>query len=209
MRVEYLYSGSKWAILEELAKQPRSTSELAKTLNTSQANISQQLKHLELAGIITRKRTQRKNIHYTYEITATYLHLVTIGPGVAQQHTNKATNHEQLLATLYTHKHQIPLLSLVLTRAELFKQAQTIAVLNREQPELLVLAENVTAFRENASTTIHTLIGQQTIAIWSHTPEELAEGLHKQEPYYKDLLKDATIAYDPSGELRKQRGNNQ
>ncbi len=47
-----LFQGSKWELLQLIAEKPRDASELAKLKNTSLANITQQLKLLEAAGII-------------------------------------------------------------------------------------------------------------------------------------------------------------
>jgi len=57
MDIETLLTGSKWAIIELLAKTPSSPLELAKKLNTTIANISQQLRLLQAAGLIKKQRT--------------------------------------------------------------------------------------------------------------------------------------------------------
>ena len=57
MDIETLLTGSKWAIIELLAKTPSSPTELAKKLNTTIANTSQQLRLLQAAGLIKKKRT--------------------------------------------------------------------------------------------------------------------------------------------------------
>lgn len=209
MRVEYLYSGSKWEILQELANKPQSTSELAKALNTSQANISQQLKHLELAGIIERKRASRKNIHYTYHITGYYTHTVHIGPGIANQKTRTKQQYEQLVATLYTHKHATALLTLILGKPELFSYANTIAILDRDKPEILVTADNIEPFRQNASIELQTLQGNIQVAVWSHTNQEIEQGIQRADEYFIKLAQEYLIAYDPDGELYtyKQQAN--
>lgn len=56
MDVETLLTGIKWEIIETIAKQPSSPTELAKKLNTSVANISQQLRLLQTAGLINKKK---------------------------------------------------------------------------------------------------------------------------------------------------------
>lgn len=201
MRVNYLFSGSKWAILESLAKQAQSTSELAKELKTSQANISQQLKQLELAGLIKRRRAQQSNKHYLYSIDKPYTHVVHVGPGIAQQQTRTASPYQNLLSALYTHKHASALITAIFGNPDLFSHANAIGILRRKQPEILVLAENVDSFRENASQTITTIDGKQQIAIWSHTPKELMQGIANKEEYYLSLLEETNIAYDPEGEL--------
>ena len=57
MDVATLLTGTKWNIIELLAKKAFSPSDLALKLNTTIANISQQLRLLETAGFVTKKRT--------------------------------------------------------------------------------------------------------------------------------------------------------
>ena len=57
MEYETLLTGTKWNILELLAKQDTSPQELANNINTTIANISQQLRLLETAGFVNKKRT--------------------------------------------------------------------------------------------------------------------------------------------------------
>ena len=56
MDPETLLTGTKWEIIEEISKKPASPSELAKKLNTTIANISQQLRLLQTAGLTKRKK---------------------------------------------------------------------------------------------------------------------------------------------------------
>lgn len=57
MELETLLTGTKWEIIEILADKPSSPLDLAKSLNTSIANISQQLRLLQTAGLIKKQRT--------------------------------------------------------------------------------------------------------------------------------------------------------
>ena len=57
MDAETLLTGTKWNILKLLAKKNTSPQEIANNLNTTIANISQQLRLLETAGFVTKKRT--------------------------------------------------------------------------------------------------------------------------------------------------------
>lgn len=60
MELEGLFTSSKWMILEEISRESQSPLQLAEKLNTSIANISQQLRLLEVAGIVTRKRLPQR-----------------------------------------------------------------------------------------------------------------------------------------------------
>jgi DNA-binding transcriptional regulator GbsR (MarR family) len=57
MDLETLLTGTKWEIIELLSKESLSPLELARRLNTTIANISQQLRLLQTADLIKKKRT--------------------------------------------------------------------------------------------------------------------------------------------------------
>jgi predicted transcriptional regulator len=61
MDQETLFTGSKWDILKILAHTPKSPLELAKTAKTSIANVSQQLRLLEMAGIVKSIRVPNRD----------------------------------------------------------------------------------------------------------------------------------------------------
>ena len=52
MEIESLFSSTRWEILELLSKEKLSPIELSLKINTTSANISQQLRLLELAGLV-------------------------------------------------------------------------------------------------------------------------------------------------------------
>ncbi len=58
MDLETLLTGSKWEIIELLAKNSISPTELAKRLNTTIANISMQLRLLQTAGLVKKEKTR-------------------------------------------------------------------------------------------------------------------------------------------------------
>ncbi len=58
MDIETILTGSKWDILEKLSEKAMSPTELAKTLNTTIANISQQLRLLQAAGLVKKERAR-------------------------------------------------------------------------------------------------------------------------------------------------------
>ena len=57
MDIETLLTGSKWEIIQSLSKESLSPLELAKRLNTTIANISQQLRLLQAANLIKKQKT--------------------------------------------------------------------------------------------------------------------------------------------------------
>lgn len=61
MEQETLFTASKWDILKMLANGSKSPLQLAKLSNTSVANISQQLRLLEMAGLVQSKRISNRD----------------------------------------------------------------------------------------------------------------------------------------------------
>lgn len=57
MDIETLLTGTKWDIIELLAKKAISPSYLAEKLKTTIANISQQIRLLETAGLVKKERS--------------------------------------------------------------------------------------------------------------------------------------------------------
>lgn len=202
MSVEQLLTGSRWQLLQALAKRPQSTSELAKGLGTSQANVSQQLKHLELANIISRRRApKRKRVHYVYELPDNFTYLVRLAPGLAEKKTLTTTPTEQLLAALLLHDHATALLTFILTKPDYFRKCLAIGALDRNEPQLFILTEHVDEFRTNSNIELETIDGKKEVAIWSHSSDEVADGLERGDQYFHESLRETSVVYDPRGEL--------
>ena len=202
MTVEQLLTGSRWQLLEALAKRPQGTSELAKEVGTSQANVSQQLKHLELAGIITRRRApERKRVHYVYELPKNFTYMVRLAPGLAEKKQLTSNETEQLLSSLLLHEHSTALLTFVLAKPDYFRKCLAIGALDRKDPQLFILTEHVDEFRTNSNVKLETINGKEELAIWSHSSQEVADGLAREDSYFSDSLKELTVVYDPRGEL--------
>jgi hypothetical protein len=62
MELDGLFSGSKWQIIELISTEPKTPEEIANSLGTTVANVSQQLKLLEFAGLVKRNKIQDKRI---------------------------------------------------------------------------------------------------------------------------------------------------
>ncbi|HIH23981.1 TPA: helix-turn-helix transcriptional regulator, partial [Candidatus Woesearchaeota archaeon] len=58
---ETLFTATKWEILKQLETGERSPVELAKAMQSSIANVSQQLRLLEMAGLVTSRRISNRD----------------------------------------------------------------------------------------------------------------------------------------------------
>ena len=88
MDVETLLTGIKWEIIEIISKQPSSPSDLAKRLNTTIANISQQLRLLQTAGLVKRKKISQLKPgkpRTQFSLADDYCVIISISPDFAKK----------------------------------------------------------------------------------------------------------------------------
>jgi predicted transcriptional regulator len=87
-QMDALLTASKWEILSILSVNPSAPLEIAKTLQTSIANVSQQLRLLEAAGLIVRKKipnSQAGKPRALYSITEEFCLISVVTQGFAQR----------------------------------------------------------------------------------------------------------------------------
>ena len=96
MNHETLYTATKWDLLKLLEHDEKTIQELAQETNTSQQNISQQLKLLELAGIITKTQTRREAAKYTIGQNSCYV-ISTSNSFVEKKHIPLETRRQIIL----------------------------------------------------------------------------------------------------------------
>lgn len=88
MDQETLFTSSKWEMLKVLSKGQKSPIELAKETKTSIANISQQLRMLELANIVKSERVgnrERGEPRLLYSLIGPISYLITVVPNFAEK----------------------------------------------------------------------------------------------------------------------------
>jgi len=104
MELEPLFTATKWNIIELLSTEPISPLELAKKTGTSIANISQQLRLLEVAGIVSSKRlgTQAKGKpRVLYFLSKEYAYILSMGSSGADKKLIEASPHQQALLKIW------------------------------------------------------------------------------------------------------------
>jgi predicted transcriptional regulator len=98
METEQLFTTAKWAILEQLSKRSMSPLEISNYVNTSLANISQSLRLLELAGIVTSKRVPNRDKglpRIIYSLKADFALPITIGKNSAHKELMQIGRHRK------------------------------------------------------------------------------------------------------------------
>ncbi len=195
---EVLFTGIRWQILEQIAQSPRTTTELAGLLNTSSANISQQLRQLELAGIIKKIRSndaRRLNV-----LSKPMVKMISLQHGMAKKDLFYACDNNFLLLSLIHSGHTISILNALLSNIDLLEQISALAVLKRVHPELFVITSNVDYIRAHHTSITADMSSEKIkVAVWSHTFDEVMSGIKNNEAYFKQQVDDSVVLRDPEG----------
>jgi len=98
MDVETLLTGTKWEIIELLSKEKLSPSELGKELNTTIANISQQLRLLQTAGLIKKEKTgygKPGKPRVLFSLSDDYALILVFSKGFAEKKLVRVSNKQK------------------------------------------------------------------------------------------------------------------
>ena len=105
LELEPVLTATRWSILKILAERKASPMEMAKELNTTIANISQQLRLLEAYGLVSKEKVQgkEKNKPRTlYSIAQDSVYYVTIANKFAQKKKVTLTNHKKTILKIWS-----------------------------------------------------------------------------------------------------------
>ncbi|MFH1770591.1 MAG: winged helix-turn-helix domain-containing protein [archaeon] len=104
MDQETLFTGSKWDILKLLGQKKMSPLELARKSGTSTANISQQLRFLEMAGIVTSQRIPNRDKgqpRILYSLSGNNSFLISVAPGFVNKGLQTLNQREQAILKIW------------------------------------------------------------------------------------------------------------
>ena len=104
MEQETLFTSSKWDILKCLEVGKKSPIDLAKETNTSVANISQQLRLLELAGFVKSERISNRDKglpRILYFLADNYSYLIASMPGFVDKKFLKLQEHQKCVLKIW------------------------------------------------------------------------------------------------------------
>lgn len=211
MEFEQFLVGSKWKLLQEIGKKPQAASDLAKTLKTSIANTNQQLKLLEAYGVIKKeKQEQTKKAgkpKTLYDIKKEEHYLITLMPGkVKKRRIPPFWGQNLFFNTLDLNiDDQYFITKFCFFTEDILKHCDGVAFLKstKETVELVLLTTALEKIRQEYSNVqLSTPEGtKKKIVCWTHSKEELENGLVNKEKYFLDLIKDYHIVYDREGVL--------
>jgi predicted transcriptional regulator len=104
MEQETLFTSSKWDILKCLESGKKSPLDLAKETNTSVANISQQLRLLELAGFVKSERISNREKglpRILYSLAGNYSYLIVSAPGFVEKKFTNLEDRQKIILKIW------------------------------------------------------------------------------------------------------------
>jgi len=200
--------GVKWLIIKELAAGSRTPKELAEKLSTTIANVSQQLKLLEAFGYLNKKRTdagpggrKKGDRRITYSLKVQKAMLYYIRPGQVAKKKIKDTLLNQLMQNILLGdfgEDSKYLLKLFIDQQAYFSLIDAAYYLDTKGDDvhLLIITEHLDEFRSKKPKIEIEIAGKKkSVVFWSHTSNEILNGVKNGEKYYLDQVKNAKILF--------------
>jgi DNA-binding transcriptional ArsR family regulator len=210
---EQALTGTRWKIIATLAEGQKALSQIATATETSLPNISQQAKLLEAYGII-KAQPEKKSVpgkpklNYSLAKQQVFIALAKSGMACKKSIVLDPITELMLNILFWEKKEDRYCLQKFYWQQEAYvNECSAIAVTssNDEEIHLLVIAEQekLEQLRKEFSKIEITCPQgkKKKIISWTHSMEELLEGLEKKEEYYEKLIEHPHIIKDPSGIL--------
>ncbi|RJQ17170.1 ArsR family transcriptional regulator [Candidatus Woesearchaeota archaeon] len=211
MDADSLATGSKWVILEEIGKGNNTVSDIAKSLKTSVANISQQLRLLEAYGFIQKERLESNKIgkpKAVYAIKREMINISSLEKNKVQKIKLSPSWFSQTFINILnyaTEEDRHYLAQFFFHTNDILEKCDGVALMksSKDAIELVLFTANLDYIRKHYSNLDLKGLNSQhkKIICWTHNEEELKSGISKKEPYFLNLLKDVHILYDKTGKL--------
>ena len=147
MEIESLFSSTRWEILKILSSVRLSPIELALKMKTTSANISQQLRLLELAGLVKSEKTSNRDKgkpRVIYSLVGNSSFIILTLPNFAEKKQLPLTEYNTfLLKTLFienTEYHHV-LIELYFKLRDILSNIKLIAF-NQKDYSVIIVADN-------------------------------------------------------------------
>lgn len=210
-----LLTNARWSLLAALAPSVKSVTQLAERAGTSVATASQQARLLEAHGLIKASKDATGNGRPTtvYGLTHAVAHISILSRAGATRGSLRLTcEHEALLRSmLWGKRDDHAFLAAFLTSSHIAAKAAALAVTETTPQELHILvittAEHLEELRATLSKSAITVDGvTRTVVCWTHTKEEMREGVARNEEYFVRQLQKPHILCDKEGFFTEVRG---
>jgi predicted transcriptional regulator len=146
MDVDLLTAKAKWAVLEKIAKSESSPLEVAKELNTSAANISTQLRYLELADIVKKRRVsnaQAGKPRMLYSLKKNVMLVMAASQNLHMRQIVEMDAQKETILRIWllAKSVQAPLTKLYITQSALFSEENTIYYLDHTVNDITIYVQ--------------------------------------------------------------------
>jgi len=199
---EQLIGNASWTILETLADGEKSPAEIAKATGISLASISQQTRLLNAYSLISLQKRPRAGPgkpKQSYNLTKELAYLVVLRKGFAGKKTLKLDDHHKAhlnLCFLDKVEDHYYLEKFLWEREELLQHCDTLAVSDSDGREIHLLIitdeQHLEKLRKEMSTTVIRHVPdkkeERKVICWTHTLQEVRDGLARDDDYFKKLL---------------------
>ena len=208
---EKFFTPSRFRILSEIARKPRSASEIARAIGMSLPYVLAQISLLEAKDIITKKQIE----HYKqvgkpkqyYHITKPIIRVTILTEGFGAKYTLESPSpatrtYFQLISYIPTIK-QGTFSQYYWNSLKHFQKVLALALVHTtaDKVEMVAITTDVHLddLRKNISHQKITTADNKvvTFSCWVHTQDEFSKGLANKDYYYEDLLNRLTSINDP------------
>ena len=109
MQLEQMFTEQKWNILRSLSEEPQSPLQLSNKLNTTMANISQQLKLLEAVNLVKKEKIRNRDKgkpRTLFSLNGEYAFLIPVTHNFADKKLFRTTEHQKVILRIWFLEHQ-------------------------------------------------------------------------------------------------------
>jgi predicted transcriptional regulator len=196
MELETMFTEQKWNIIKCLSNEKYSTLQLAQNLNTTMANISQQLRLLQAANLVKKEKIKNRDKgkpRSLFSLTDDYAYLVSSMKRFADKKLLKVTDHHRAILKIWfigNEQLQYETEKLYWKLEPYTTQISAIAV-NEKTGGIYIISEKT---RE-----MERIVKYEKAKVISKTDAEKL--VHQGNP---PLITDLTVIYDPTDLLVKK-----
>ncbi len=212
MELEGSLDNTRWRILETLADGKRTTTEIAAAAKTSLPNVSQQARLLAAQGLIRQEREERAapgKPRTAYALSKELAHLALVRRGFVGKKTLALDPFHAAVLNIWfcdrTEDHYY-LQKFFWQNEEYIQECDAIGVIESKGDELhlLVIAapEKLETLRKRFSkveVSSPTAEKRKSVISWTHSLEEIRDGLSRKEEYFRNLTKKVHVILDREG----------
>ena len=202
MELETMFTEQKWNILKCLSNEKFSPLQLAEKLNTSMANISQQLRLLEATNLVKKEKIKNRDKgkpRALFSLTSDYAYLISAMNSFANKKLLKPTPHQKIVLKIWfieDQKLQKPIEELCQNLEPHLSGIECIAV-NEKSKDIILISDK--------EKEIERLVINKSINVKIFSKKD-AEKLLKQHKAPFSSLNELTIIYDINNMLKSSQG---